>query len=78
MDVYTKWNQNGTCKEENKYKDTKSRHKYACIDIVTKSHAAHPYPNSFAGPIFHSMIQFEAPPGLSWMGIHVILVNKKH
>ena len=39
MHVYTKWSQNGTCKEENKYKDTKSRHKYAYIDIVTKSHA---------------------------------------
>ena len=39
MHVYTKWSQNGTCKEENKYKDTKSRHKYACIDIATKSHA---------------------------------------
>ena len=39
MHVYTKWSQNGTCKEENKYKDTKSRHKYASIDIVTKSHA---------------------------------------
>ena len=58
MHVYTKWSQNGTCKEENKYEDTKSRHKYASIDIVTISHAFNRLQNNKCFMHFLPYIQY--------------------
>ena len=69
MHVYTKWSQNTTCKEENKYKDTKSRHKYAYIDIVTKSHAFNRSQYNKCFMPFLPYIQYNANLVESWFNV---------